>query len=278
MQGLYVTNFEDRLRATIRNNRRSNIAGRTARWAERYLNAWYNTGFFDFDNNGEAFVLHTLASVCGDHDLQVWDVGAHGGDYAQAVHQKLPKAQVTSFEILPPIADRLRARNFDPGWFALEVMGLSDTIGDIEVSWNHQFDTTSAITPRQESVWFSHGAVERVSCQVTTIDHLIAEGRPPPDFLKIDVEGHEAAVLDGARDLIGSPRAPILIQFEYGDTWIPASRTLHSAQTKLEKAGYAVGRLYPDHVEFKAYAFSDERFRMGNMIAVKHPALQRALS
>lgn len=270
--------LDDRIRSTIRNHRRSSAARSVARWAERYLNAWHNTGFYDFDKNGEAFALRTISKHFGDQIQHVWDVGAHGGDYAVAVHQMLPASMVTSFEILPPIAERLHARNFDPAWFRLETLGLSDAPGEVEVTWNRLHDTTNAIQPRKEAVWFAHGETEQVKCRVTTVDLLIESGLPPPDFLKIDVEGHEAAVLDGAKRLLDSAAAPLIIQFEYGDTWIPASRTLHDVQTKLEGAGYAVGRLYPDHVEFKKYAFADERFRMGNMIAVRTEAARRVLS
>lgn len=270
--------LENRMRALIRDNRRSRWARTAAKSAERFLNAWHNTGFYDFDRNGEAFVLRTLARVVGGARLMVWDVGAHGGDYAEAVHAILPDAFVTSFEILPPIADRLRSRNLDPRWFVLRNIGLSDAEGVVPVTWNHRHDTTSSVQPRHGSDWFDHGETEVIACEVSTVDLQITGGMRAPDILKIDVEGHEAAVLDGSAGLLRSEQAPMLIQFEYGDTWIPASRTLHDAQGKLERAGYAVGRLYPDHVEFKRYAFTDERFRMGNMIAVRRDDLRRALA
>src|SRR5690606_31531540 len=58
----------------------------------------------------------------------------------------------------------------------------------------------------------------------------------PPDFLKIDVEGHEAAVLDGARDLLNSPKAPTIIQFEYGDTQARPSTTFRESLRLLATA------------------------------------------
>jgi hypothetical protein len=107
---------------------------------------------------------------------------------------------------------------------------------------------------------------------------MIAGGVTPPTYIKNDVEGQEAAVLDGARALLQSVDAPIAIQFEYGDTWIPACKTLHGVQSKLEAAGYSVGRLYPRHAEFKAYSFREEKFRMGNMVAVRDDALRKSLA
>lgn len=269
--------LEEYVRTAIRTSRRSPPARLAARLAERYLNAWHNTGFFDFDRNGEAYLLRTFASTVGSRPVTVWDVGAHAGQYAAAIHARLPHAHVTSFEILPPIAVALRERNFDPAWFTLRAIGLSDAPGSVEVSWNRLHDQCNAITPRPGE-WFDHGEVEQIVCEVSTIDLLIEQGAAPPNFLKIDVEGHDAAVLDGAQALLASDHAPKLIQFEYGDTWIPSGRTLFDVQTKLHRYGYAVGRLYPDHVGFKEYAFADERYRMGNMVATRDPELRTLLS
>jgi hypothetical protein len=45
-----------------------------------------------------------------------------------------------------------------------------------------------------------------------------------------------------------------------------------------EPLGYAVGRLFPNHVAFKGYEYSDDNFRMGNLIAAKDPQLKKRLS
>jgi FkbM family methyltransferase len=249
-----------------------------ARAAERFLNAWYNTGDFEFECNGEAFLLRRLGERFPGIALEVWDVGAHQGDYAFCAHQLLPAAHVTSFEILPAVAARIRERGFGADWFTLRAAGLSDHPGEVTVTYNPKFSTCSSIQPRLGDVWFQPDQVQTVCCRVTTIDALIAEGLAPPAFIKIDVEGHEAAVLDGARALLQSADAPAAIQFEYGDTWIPAGKTLYAVQGTLEAAGYSVGRLYPRHVEFKAYSFREEAFRMGNMVAVRDEALRKSLA
>jgi Methyltransferase FkbM domain len=80
---------------------------------------------------------------------------------------------------------------------------------------------------------------ESIRVPVTTLDAFIASGNPPPQLVKIDVEGGECEVLRGGSQLFGTHR-PLLIvevhhqracdilttwlaEFRYSDTWkIPA--------------------------------------------------------
>lgn len=267
--------MERYLKSKIAANRRSALIRHAAKLSQRFLNAYHYTGQYEFASNGEKFALEQFAKFRGPGGT-IWDVGAHLGEYASAAHDVMPQARVISFEIVPEIAERLKT-TISEDWFELKEVGLSDNVGEIDVSWNLTEDTTNAVNPFvYEHIDQSQVKVRR--CPITTIDQLVADGVEPPDLLKIDVEGHERAVLLGGGQLFGGDRAPAMIQFEYGGTWIPSSATLYSVQHYLEGFGYSVGRLYPDHVAFKRYSWQDEHFRMGNMIAAKHPDLLQKLS
>jgi hypothetical protein len=54
---------------------------------------------------------------------------------------------------------------------------------------------------------------------------------PPPDFMKIDVEGLETAVLDGAADTIEGARPQLFVEIHGAD---PAGKTA-SARGVLER-------------------------------------------
>lgn len=243
--------------------------------ATKFLRAYHNEGFYEFDENGERFLISTYAQTKRNKAFCVWDVGANAGQWVTELIEIAPRAQVQSFEILPPIADKFEERMTGVENVTLHRQGLSDQSGSVEVSWNRECDEASSIDARRFGA--PGGNLLAQECQVTTIDELIKGGLPAPHFLKIDTEGHDAAVLRGAETLLSGPDAPELIQFEYGDTWIPSRETLERCHEYLSGCGYSVGRLFPNHVEFKPYSYSDEHYRMGNMVASRSPELTAKL-
>jgi hypothetical protein len=55
------------------------------------------------------------------------------------------------------------------------------------------------------------GATRPVAVRTTTVDAFVATG-PIPTFIKIDVEGHEPAVLEGARTTIETHLPTIIFE------------------------------------------------------------------
>lgn len=81
----------------------------------------------------------------------------------------------------------------------------------------------------------SDAAFDGVTVQVRSLDSIVAEGYPPPDLIKIDVEGGEGAVLEGAASLLREHR-PIVICEMHSDDPDGVAR----AFAAFESAGYAV--------------------------------------
>ncbi len=57
----------------------------------------------------------------------------------------------------------------------------------------------------------SQGAVERF-VEARTVDSLIKEGWDVPDFLKIDVEGHELKILEGGAETLRTYKPDMLVE------------------------------------------------------------------
>jgi FkbM family methyltransferase len=94
-------------------------------------------------------------------------------------------------------------------------------------------------------------------------------------FVKIDAEGHDLAVLRGARELLDAQRITIA-QFEYNHRWVYGRFFLRDAFELLQPAGYRIGKLTPKGIEFyPAWDAELETFVESNYIACTEWAAQR---
>ena len=265
-----------RIRQFIRENRRLAPFRWAGAAAEKYLHAYYNEAFYDFRRNGELFALRTFSSWWGDSAAVVWDVGANCGQWVTEAAAILPSANFHAFEILPSVREQLKIQTMSLKNVQAHDVGLSDAAGEIIVHLNRDDDSTSSVAPRLGSPYFQRETIP-VPCEVITADEM-AQRIPAPDLVKLDVEGHETAVLRGAQHLLASPTAPAMLQIEYGETYIPSGSTLRALYDLVEPHGYAIGRLYPNHVDFRPYAYEQDNYRMGNLIAAKPTDLRRLLA
>jgi FkbM family methyltransferase len=115
------------------------------------------------------------------------------------------------------------------------------------------------------SAWQADTTPENVS--TTTLDQYAdSAGLDDIALVKIDTEGHDLAVLRGARRLLTEQRICV-VQFEYNWRWIGARAFLYDAFNLLEPAGYRLGKLTPRGVEFYPGWDADlETFVEGNYV------------
>ena len=86
-------------------------------------------------------------------------------------------------------------------------------------------------------------------------------------LVKIDAEGHDLAVMRGARTLLAEHRITV-VQFEYNHRWILARFFLRDAFDFLLPLGYRIGKLTPRGVEFyPSWDAELETFVEGNYVA-----------
>jgi len=156
---------------------------------------------------------------------QVYDVGSNAGQYAMLFSRLVGgKGSVMAFEPDPEMARKLRENLSLNRIVNVEV--VESAVGSR--SGTAQFDSTGGGTGHLS-------AAGSVAVSMLTLDQL---GRDP-DFIKIDVEGHESDVLEGARETIARKRPPLLIE-------------LHNPEQDRE-----VGRILMD-LNYSAYRLSGE--------------------
>jgi FkbM family methyltransferase len=162
-----------------------------------------------------------------------YDIGANVGFFTLVGARLVgPAGHVVAFEPVPWCA-RAVARNIELNGFAhaqiqQRAVGAADggarllVVG--EASWSHLESTGRHADVREE-----------IDVEVVCIDSLVAAGSiPPPDVLKIDTEGAELQVVEGARETIARHRPAIVCELH---------DTNEAFVALMDELGYATSNL-----------------------------------
>jgi FkbM family methyltransferase len=142
--------------------------------------------------------------------MSFWDIGAHCGFFTViAGRQVAEEGQVVAFEPCDENRDRLN-----------ETVRLNDADNIVVVPWALGESTGEALLRELQSEQGSMkwGKVaedpdgEAIRVPQRTLDEC-AEEIGPPDLVKVDVEGAELEVLEGARRIISERKTAMIIEF-----------------------------------------------------------------
>jgi FkbM family methyltransferase len=169
------------------------------------------------------FVRQTLRSG----DVAV-DIGCHKGAYTYWMRRSVgPSGIVYAFEPQPRQVAYLREAFSAMRYDNVEIvpMALSDKAGQMPLYMLNESTHYASLEARGEervarSENFDAGSPLPAPCStltvdVTTLDEFFYDAsRRPPNFLKIDVEGHELSVLQGAERTLQLHHPTILVECE----------------------------------------------------------------
>ncbi|MFC7204250.1 FkbM family methyltransferase [Haloferax namakaokahaiae] len=169
-----------------------------------------------YNRHGEDVLLHALLSNLSPGDVVI-DVGANTGTYTLAAAASDPSVRVVAVEPNARVADQLTS-NIRLNEFENRVTHLACGIGNAdETRTFHQssYDELGSFSVAHASAWEA-SVEERVELQMRRLDSLVESGEvPPPDHIKIDVEGFGMEVLEGATSVL--ERHQPTIYFEVHD-------------------------------------------------------------
>lgn len=227
--------------------------------------------------NGEpALQRWVLGLTPRGEQVPVADVGANVGEWsgsmlaAAAAAGRAADLRLHAFEPdSGAFAELLRALDGVPA--SLSAVALSDRQGTSRFYVVAPAAGTNSLHAAPE------GALAEQSVPTRTLDSYAAEhGIARFALVKIDTEGHDLAVLRGARDLLAGQRIGV-VQFEYNHRWVFARSFLRDAIDFLTSFGYRVGKLTRHGVEFyPGWDAELETFAEGNYVACV-PDVARAL-
>jgi FkbM family methyltransferase len=226
-------------------------------------------GHIDLARNGEGL----LAAAAAPLVETFVDVGANVGDWT--AHLQAAAGRPLRGLLLEPgveAAARLRTRFAGDDDLTVVEAAAVDTAVD-EVTFHEEpgaGQTSSLVTgaSRPDSVSRRVPAV--------TLDALVAaQGWTNIDVLKVDTEGYDLRVLQGARGLLAEGRIG-LIQFEYNAAWRDSDSSLLEARHLLTRHGYTLWLLTPEGLAPLALGSVGDFFSYANFVALS-PAWQSHL-
>jgi FkbM family methyltransferase len=225
----------------------------------------------DMAHNGELLVQEcALKFAPAGRKIVTFDVGANVGEWTSALLKNAGQraVEVHMFEPASATFERLNgSMREEPIRTVLVNQALSDKKGSANFFvmgaglGTNSLHAEPGVAHSVESVILN--TVDDY-CQEHGIGHL--------DLMKIDAEGHDLAVIAGARRMLAKGAIPVL-QFEYNQRWIESRHYLKDAFELLLPLGYRLGKVTPRGIEFYAgWHFELESYREANYVACTEEA------
>lgn len=175
-------------------------------------------------------------------DAVIIDVGGNRGDWTAAVLQSLPLASVLLLEPSELALQHLRKRNLPRVTVIPAAAG--DHLGSDVLHVPRSAEAIASFHIRRDS-YFRQMQFDPQPVQVVTLDQVIsAFNLDWVDFVKIDVEGHELAVLRGARTSLQAGLIQAL-SFEFGSGSLNSRTFFHDLWDELHPLGFGLYRICP---------------------------------
>lgn len=220
------------------------------------------------ESSGEQVTTNLLRSV--DGKKVIFDVGANVGDYTDMVDRQLERVNIHLFEPQQKLINQLEDKYSTDEKKCVNGFALSDESGQTTIHYDEQGSGLASMTKRRVD-HFNIDFDQKEKIEIKTLDKYCEdEGISEINLLKIDVEGHELEVLNGAMDMISSGNIQY-ITFEFGGANIDTRTYFQDYYYFFDEYDYDIYRILPNSELYKIDSYSelDEKFRTTNYIAVR---------
>jgi len=194
-----------------------------------------------------------LALRCGGVAI---DVGANKGSYLYSMARWAAAAPVIAFEPQKKLADYLtsacRRSNFSN--VTIENLALSDTEGELQIYIPGSSDSPGAS--------LEASIADKTECHVETVrvtkldTYINGRLHQPVRVIKIDVEGHELAVIRGAMQTLERDKPLLIIECE--SRHLPMDQSVKNFVEDVQAIGYSATLARPGLTELPASLFREE--------------------
>jgi len=184
----------------------------------------------------------------------VLDVGANVGQYAKNLFEIGYEGKVLSFEPLSSAYEQLlEASKSNYNWEIAERCAISDENGEIEINISKNSQSSSALPMLQShidaapnSIYIGSEIVKKYKLSQVAFNHIKRSQSP---FLKIDVQGFEDKVLNGASEILPKIRG---VQLELSVVPLYEGQLLFEDMlANLKAMGFSLYGLTPGFADYR---------------------------
>ena len=191
--------------------------------------------------SGEDAVARRIIHSVEDSDGFVLDVGANEGEFTDLVVKDSKRLRVMSFEPHPVTYGRLQQRFAGNPRVRVVNCAVGREPGEIDLFDYEEIDGTEHATVFRDVIEKTRRAkASKHTVKMVPLDALDIDGRI--ELIKVDVEGFELAVLQGARKIIATKR-PNYLLIEFNEMNITSRTFLQEIFDELK--GYKAERILP---------------------------------
>ena len=224
--------------------------------------------------NGEVMLQDAILKCVGTADaLVILDVGANTGQWSTLVLGAIQRHGGTAVEmhVFEPAPAAFHALQSNLSSFTSSVrlscnqVAVSNFTGTADFRIVAPLSEVNTLEPLDRAA-----GLETVTVSCTSLDEYCRElGLSHIFFVKIDTEGNDFRVLEGASGLLMRGCVDFL-QFEYNHRWIAFRNYLKDVFDLVQPFQYEIGKITPSGIEFYDRWDPDlERFVEGNYLLCK---------
>lgn len=173
----------------------------------------------------------------------IFDIGAHTGEIARIYRERFPLALIHCFEPFPQSFHLLLENVKGDARTFCHMAAVSAERGTAVLSANTSSATNSLLmTDERGSEYWGKGTLDpksQVDVDTTTVDAFCLEsGVSNIDILKMDAQGAEFSILEGARDMLANQRISLVFTELLMCPTYKGQHKLHEYLSLLDSFGY----------------------------------------
>lgn len=162
----------------------------------------------------------------------IFDVGAHKGDWTASALSVFPEARFVLLEPQPALRTEARQSVLAHPQVEWLSVAASNRCGLGRFTLARRADSASLSMPADHPI-----AVGEIEVSLQTLDHVARQRGLIPDVVKIDAEGHDLRVLDGATSLLGHTEVFFI---ECAVCCPDFENSLGAVLSRMEREGYVL--------------------------------------